>query len=157
MLVGSKGKFIASGCFRDVYAYGRGKVIKIEKEYVPCLVTGDAIRRVTRSGGPNEREWIVWNRVKDTPLAPYFAEVYEITPEGHIVMARAKRDCHRNTCGGYGESRFDDLAMVLDIYDGYAENVGLFGKQLKLIDYPTIDLRRIPSGIKLVRSWHVEN
>jgi hypothetical protein len=146
------GKKLGAGCFRQVFEYGPHLVIKKEvRSPLAKLVCSSDSRRGRQQGSSNRREWLVWNAIAGTALAPYFAEAKALLPDGSLVMERAARDC-RGTRRGQ-DARMLALAEALGMYDGCDENLGLFGRKLKFLDYQMLDLRKLETGVKLAQQW----
>ncbi len=68
------GEHLGSGYSRAVFDY------KLDKKYVAKIDTN------TR--GSNYMEWEVWNEVKNTRFAKYFAECKSISADGKILIQR---------------------------------------------------------------------
>jgi hypothetical protein len=138
--------------FRTVYGYGRGRVLKVNS------FRSRAFSAAPRSGylAANQREWHVWTRVQGTSLEPYFARAYGLTPAGDLIMHRATRVCKEYACARptLDAACILDLTDALDIYDAACENIGLIRGVPVILDYQLVDLRRLPTGIKMVEAWN---
>lgn len=146
------GKVLGKGLFRIVYEFGPKLVLKLDRPAChAALVSPSDSRRGRHAGSSNRREWLVWQKIQGTPLQPYFAEVKELREDGSLVMVRATHDC-RGLPSGL-DARMLELADTLGLYDGADRNIGRFGRRLKFLDYQMIDLRRLPTGVKLAQEW----
>jgi hypothetical protein len=143
------GKVLGMGCFRLVLEYGPYLVLKIDHPVPSPLVERSASRRGRHAGSANRREWLVWTRVRKTPLAPYFAAAKELLEDGRLVMERGTRSARKCPSA----ARMAALAVALDLYDGSEGNLGRVRGRLKFVDYQMVDLRRLTTGIKMVEAW----
>lgn len=108
------GDFINSGCSREVFEYVHDKnyVIKIESE----------------SGkGDNFLEWDIWNSVKYTENAKWFAPCFWISPNGMLLIQRKTKDF-------YFKSKAPDRIPSF-FTDIKPSNFGWIGNQLVAHDY----------------------
>jgi hypothetical protein len=147
------GAKLGCGLFRCAYEYGTDKVIKIN---TPVFNNFSVDWRTGMRQG-NQREWHVWQKIQGTALEPYFARAIELTPSGDLIMERAECTFKFLECECQVHERERErlrmLSYALDCYDAYEDNVGLVNGQMKILDYQLVDLRRLSSGIRLVKEW----
>jgi hypothetical protein len=116
------------GCSRNTYVLTRDptKVVKIEAG------TGDRFQNVL--------EWQVWQRIKDTNIAKYFAPCYDISPWGSaLIMARTTPA---------PENKYPEK-MPSFLSDFKRQNYGLLNGKLVCHDYGTNLLYQEGMKVKL--------
>lgn len=107
------GHKISSGTSRTVYA---------------CRTSPDCVVKVESTSGSfdNIHEWAVWNHVKDTKYAKWFAPCVSISPTGSVLLMK-KTECLRP----------DELPkeMPVFLWDFAIWNFGLYEDRLVCHDY----------------------
>lgn len=133
------GKRLGSGMSRTVYEHELDKtcVVKIE------------------SGGnrfQNVLEWEVWQTVKDTKFAKWFAPCIDISPNG-IILIQKKADLIPKSQYPKSIPRF--------FMDTKFENFGMIGKQFVCFDYGTAHIdalnRSLTKKLKKADWWEGSN
>lgn len=112
-MVTSRGDFLGNGVSRHVYTFGVDKslVIKMEEE----------------DNFQNILEWNVWNHVKGTDLAKWFAPVEYISPCGKVLLQKKTKPFRSdNQLPDRIPSFFTDTKL---------DNWGLLGRQAVCHDY----------------------
>lgn len=109
------GKLIGSGMSRQVYQFAH------DKEYVVKV-------DVTDSRFQNVLEWEVWQTVKDTKYAKWFAPCLDISANGHFLIQKKIEKIPKKQYPKKIPPFFTDLK-----YD----NFGVIGKQFVCCDYGT--------------------
>lgn len=108
------GDYIGNGAYRWVFAYGRDKVIKL-----------------THDTEANHKEYAVWQSVKETKFAKWFAPCIDISPAGQFLIQKKARKIRDN----------DKLPKFIPDFftDLKRDNFGFIGKQFVCVDYQFID------------------
>lgn len=115
------GKLIGSGLSRTVYEYEQDKTCVIKYEH-------------GEGRWQNILEWEIWNTVKDTKLAKWFAPCIDISPNGHFLIQKRAEKVPKSFFPKEIPALFGDLK-----YD----NFGMIGKQFVCIDYGTVHIPAI--------------
>ncbi len=114
------GKEIGHGMSRMVYQHfqDRNLIIKVE--------TGN-------ENFQNVIEWTIWQSVKDTPMAKWFAPCVDISPNGHFLIQKKAEKIPKSQYPKTLPAFFTDLK-----YD----NFGMIEDKFVCIDYGTMNLVR---------------
>lgn len=120
------GKLISTGSERTVYEHAQD----------PTLV----VKYQSGEGFQNIFEWEVWQCVKGTKAAKWFAPVVDISPNGHfLIMKKAE-----SLPNGYFPKKIPAM-----IGDQKYKNFGMIGKQFVCIDYGTAHILALNKSLKV--------
>lgn len=120
------GEKIGSGSSRDVYACPTDKTLVIKYEHAESF--------------QNHLEWEIWQLVKGTKWAKWFAPCVNISPNGlFLIQKRAEK------------SKKMDYPKQIPFFftDLKYDNFGFIGKQFVCVDYGTALCRFINTDTKL--------
>lgn len=120
------GTRLASGCSRAVYV---------------CKGDPNRIVKVAKKSDwdyndewANIIEWTIWNAVSNTKYAKYFAQCYELSPDGKYLV--------QERLSGVGSVKIDKKTKLPEfIGDIHSHNVGLRGNDVVIVDYASLKIK----------------
>lgn len=94
----------------------------------------------------NIREWEVWDRVKDTNLAQWFAPCVELSPNGLVLIQRRCKEVTAKEMPKKVPAFFTDLKV---------ENFGRYKNRIVCLDYGNHLLleKGMTSRMRTVKNW----
>lgn len=113
------GEVLGSGMSRTVYAHAQDPSLVIKVEY------GDRFQNVL--------EWEVWQGIKDSPMAKWYAPCVDISPNGIVLIQKRVQMIPREQYPKEIPAFFTDTKY---------QNFGMLGKQFVCFDYGTMNIIR---------------
>lgn len=123
------GHYIGAGVARTVYKHALDPSLVIKYEH------GNETFQ-------NILEWEIWNTIKDTKLAKWFAPCVAISPNGHFLIQKKAEMLHKDQFPSHVPALFTDLKY---------QNFGRIGKQFVCFDYGSAHIHAINKALKLVK------
>lgn len=124
------GKVIGVGMSRSVYEYTLDKTLVVKYEH-------------GESRWQNIIEYEIWQTVKDTKMAKWFAPCIDISPNGHFMLQKRAEKIPKGFYPKKIPTMFADLK-----YD----NFGMIGKQFVCIDYGTAHIDALNRALKMKKT-----
>lgn len=121
------GPLIATGMSRTVYAHEQDKTLVIKYEH------GNARWQ-------NILEWEIWQCVKDTKAAKWFAPCIDISPNGHFLIQKRAEKLPKHY--------FPKKVPVM-LGDLKYDNFGMIGKQFVCVDYGTAHITALNLSLEV--------